>query len=222
MIAAFNEIDRGSLSLDEQIVINHKFTLDPTSEISKRPENSYTNTSELLNCMILASCNESTNMLADRIGIKRINETMEKLGCKKTRLSHLLYSGAPLLDPGIDGTSSNTTTPNEITRLMKLIYTKEVASERSCLNMISILENGPEIRYKERNVNGYFRLGLPKETTIGSKVGLLANDIMETAAINHDYILTIMSNNTKKEFIGLSVMLMSHISRILFDIYHKK
>ena len=222
MIAAFREIDKDSLNLEEQLIIDHKFTLDPTSEISDRPPYCDAEVFELLNYMILASCNESTNMLADRIGIKSINKAMEELKCPNTRISHLLYKGAPLVDEGIDGAHSNTTTPDETTRLMKLIYKKEAASKKSCNHMMAILENKPKIEYCQTNVNKYLVAGLPKKTLVGSKIGLLENDVMETAAINRDYILTVMINKIPKEFMGQSIVLMAGISRMLFDIYYSR
>ena len=127
------------MSLNEKLDIDHRFTLDPTSEVSARPQGSTITIDELLNYMILASCNESTNMLGDRIGIERINATMDELGCPKTKISHLLHVGASLVYEGIDGTSSNTTTAIEMTKLMAKIYNNQTASETSSEQMRAIL-----------------------------------------------------------------------------------
>ena len=91
LIAAFRNIDERKMGLDDELTIDHRFTLDPTSEISYRQRGTPTSVAELLNYMILASCNESTNMLADNIGIARMNTIMQELGCPNTRISHLLY-----------------------------------------------------------------------------------------------------------------------------------
>lgn len=222
MIAAFREIDQGRLSLEDELKIDHKFTLDPSSEVSYRPNETNAEVFELLNYMILASCNESTNMLADKIGIPTINKTMEELGCPNTKMGHLLYKGAPLIESGIDGTYSNTTTPNEITRLMKMVYQGEAASQESCDHMVAIIENKPEIEYSHKSINGYSNIGLPGDTVSGAKAGLLENDVMETCAINQEYILTVIINKIPSEFLGKCSLLIGGISRKIFDQYYKQ
>ncbi|MEK6948448.1 MAG: serine hydrolase [Nanoarchaeota archaeon] len=221
LVATFREIDRG-MSLNEKLDIDHRFTLDPTSEVSARPQGSTITIDELLNYMILASCNESTNMLGDRIGIERINATMDELGCPKTKISHLLHVGASLVYEGIDGTSSNTTTAIEMTKLMAKIYNNQTASETSSEQMRAILENRPEIEYRRPNVNGFLKTFLPRGTIVGCKAGLLEEDVMETGVINSDYALTIMINKIPSGLITKSIPLIGRISMRIFEEYYKK
>lgn len=220
LIAAFRSIDEGSLSLEEELVIDHKFTLDPTSEISYRLQHSSAAVSELLNYMVLASCNESTNMLADRIGIPYINRVMEQAGCPNTRMSHLLHVGAPLIDKGIDGTSSNTTAAEEMNKLMAGIYQKRIASPASCERMVNILENAPELEYGGVTVNHLISQPLPHGTKIGAKTGILENDVMETAVVNGDYALTIMLNKLSPAVISAASQIIAMISKAVFQRYY--
>lgn len=222
MIAAFREIDKGNLSLEDKLPVNHTFTLDPTSEISYRPQGSLAEVFELLNYMILASCNESTNMIANRIGIPKINTAMEELNCPNTKIGHLLHVGAQLVEPGVDGSYSNTTTANEMTRLMSAIYQQKAASPHSCRHMKDILENNPEIEYILPSINNYLARGLPYNAVIGAKLGILENDVMETGVINGDYALTIIFNKIPSHFTYKGGGLISGISKKIFDAYYKK
>ncbi len=220
MIAAFQHCDAGKLSLEEELAINHTFTLDPNTEVSYREEGSTATIAELLNYMILASCNESTNMLAHRLGIPAINACMEQLGCPQTRMSHLLYRGAPLEDRGIDGTSSNTTTPREMASLMAGIYKATVASPESCRRMVQILENAPEIEYGGSSVNHLLRSALPRGVVIGAKCGILEEDTMETGVINRDYALTVMLNKVPASLRGEASGIIAAISRAVYQRYY--
>ncbi len=219
MVAVFKRIDEGELSLEDTLTVDHRFTLDPTSEISYRAQGSPAQIQELLPYMILASCNESTNLLADRVGIPYLNETMRKLSCPSTRMSHLLYHRAPLVDSGIDGTSSNTTTAAEMNHLMASIYRDTAASAESCRHMRAILENSPELEYGGAVVNTLLSSALPPRAHVGAKMGLLDEDVMETGVINNDYALTIMLNKVPSRASSLSSLLPT-ISREVFQRYY--
>lgn len=220
LISVFRSIDDGKLSFDEEVAIDHRYTLDSTSEISYRQQGSTAPVSELVNYMILASCNESTNMLAARVGIPYINSLMRQLGCPNTAMSHLLHVGATLEDPGIDGTSSNTTTAEEMTALMGGIYRNTVASVQSCEYMRKILENDSSLEYGGASVNHYLNRALPAGTRIGAKCGILEEDVMETAVINGDYALTVMFNKVPASFFGEASRLLSLISGVIFERYY--
>jgi len=96
LVAAAREISEERLHLDEKIRIDHRFTLDPTDSISRLPEGTPVRVAELLEFMIVASDNEATNVLANRLGIQNINEHMWVLGLNRTMLGHLLCSNVPL------------------------------------------------------------------------------------------------------------------------------
>ncbi|MDO8655776.1 MAG: serine hydrolase, partial [Nanoarchaeota archaeon] len=191
-------------------------------EISSRPQGTTAEVFELLNYMILASCNESTNMLADRVGIPNINRIMNELGCPNTRMGHLLHRGAQLVEPGIDGTYSNTTTANEMTQLMSMIYTDRAASAKMSSHMSAILENRPEIEYGMRSVNTCMRNALPTETIVGAKSGLLEEDIMETACIDSKYVITVMINKIPSKFLELGGAVIGMIGKRTYEVYAKK
>ncbi len=222
LISTFRCIDERRLSLDDELVIDHRYSLDPTSEISYRQQGSIAPVSELVNYMILASCNESTNILATRVGIPYINNLMQELGCPTTRMSHLLHVGASLEDSGIDGTSSNTTTAKEMTTLMAGIYRNTVACIQSCEYMRKILENDPSLEYGGASVNHYLSRALPAGTRIGAKCGILEEDIMETAVINGDYALTVMANKVPASVSGQVSRLLPLISQFVFERYYLK
>ncbi len=222
MVAIAREIDKKNLSLDNRLRINHLFTLDPTSEISNRPQNSEVEVFELLNYMILASCNESTNMLANKIGINSINESMKELGLTSTRMSHLIYRGAPLVYKGIDNTSSNTTTANEMTKLMSMIYKNEAASPEMCKHMRAVLECKPEIEYRNGNINNYIRSEIPDGNIVGAKLGVLDEDIMETGVVNQDYAITIILNRLPRILFNAGSKTIIKISNNIFNTYYKK
>ncbi len=217
MIETFRAIDRGDLHLDDELIVDHCYTLEVYDHVSCLPLGTGIIVNELLRYMIVASDNEATNMLADRLGLEAINRTAEELGARRTMLAHLLAYNVPRLRTAWNEDGSNLTTAEDMVRLLTRIYTNDAASSESCAYMRSILELG-----------GGAILGrhLPSGTIIGGKIGMISDkdagdDIHDVGVVNGDYALSVLCNripyykpSDTAEIIGL-------ISKVVHDVYYK-
>ena len=110
LVAAAREIEEGRMSLGETLLVDHRFVLDPMDAVSRLPAGTRLPVRDLLDHMICASDNEATNILADRIGIGRVNEVAWGLGLARTMLGHLLCRGVPRHASAFNPDGSNVVT----------------------------------------------------------------------------------------------------------------
>lgn len=189
MVATLSEWDKGKLSFDEKLTINHKFKLEEDDYCSLLTEGKEIAIPFLINKMIYDSDNEATNMLADRIGIQTINHYMWSWGMNNTMLGHLLCPKVPRYTSSFNPDGSNITTPNDMTQILKHIYDNKD-------NTLS--ENTKELS-KIIIDNTYRRqISLPGHYAKG-KNGLITDDetgsdIHEVGIIDDRYIISIMIN----------------------------
>ena len=76
------EIEKGNFNLKDTLTINHDMTLEPYDPVSRMRNGSQVMVYDLLKHMIRVSDNEATNLLADRIGVPRLNEYFEEFSLK--------------------------------------------------------------------------------------------------------------------------------------------
>ena len=84
--------------------------------------------------MIIVSDNTATNLLIRRLGMEGVNETIQRMGMKATRLRRLLFDSQAAAQ-GI----KNTISPGEMGRLLAALYRGEVVSPAASARMLGIL-----------------------------------------------------------------------------------
>ncbi len=198
MIEVLRAFDRGELSPAELLVIDHRYTLENFDPVSRMPDGGLVTIRDLVNHMIVVSDNEATNMLANRVGLEKINQTMQELGATQTMMAHLLAYKVPRITNSWNSDGSNFTTANDLTTLMTSIYKDTAASAQSCKVMRTILEKESE---------GLIGRYLPMKTRIGNKVGMITDslcgdDVLDVGVVNGDYALAIMCNRVGKQKIS--------------------
>ena len=187
MISVLDAIKRGELRMDDELTIDHKYSLEPFDHVSTMPDKSKVPVHELLYCMIVQSDNEATNMLAANVGLGTINDRMQELGTEKTMLSHLLAYDVPRIITDWNPDGSNLTTANDMTNLLSFIYQNKTTGRQY---MQTLLESGDI---------GMLGRDLPKGTVVGHKIGEICDpstgeDIHDVGVINQDYVLSVMCN----------------------------
>ncbi len=190
LISTFQQIDENNLSLNNELIIDHRYPLELYDPITNMESGTPLSIGVLLYYMIRNSDNEATNMLADKIGLEKINQTMSQLGASKTMMAHLLTKNVLRLITEWNPAGSNLTSANDLCTLLTSIYTNQAASSKSCKHMQAYLEHGDR---------GPIGSSLPARTIIGSKMGYITHnldgdDLIDAAVINRDYVLTIMCN----------------------------
>jgi beta-lactamase class A len=114
--------------------------------------------------MATISDNTATNLLLDRVIIRRVWDKMEALGLRNTKVhsKSFLRSSSVAMDSSVKY-GLGVTTPNEMARLFQLLAEGKAVSPAADSAMLHILENGDDYRTLQRfagNVRSARKTGL--------------------------------------------------------------
>jgi beta-lactamase class A len=105
--------------------------------------------------MIATSDNTATNLLLDRIVIRRVWDKMEALGLPHTKVHHKVSTFASSVAP--DSTAKyglGVTTPDEMARLFELIARGQAVDAKSDSAMLAMLDDNQDSYQMQRFVSG--------------------------------------------------------------------
>lgn len=213
MVSILEEIEKDKLSLDTQLEVDHRFTLESSDFISRLPEGSYVPVKELLYHMIVESDNEATNILADEIGIDIVNNSAWNLGLGNTMFGHLLCSKAPRYSSKFNPDGSNVTCPDDMVTIMRHIYDDSFSKLSPRIRELS--DSFLSATHPMYLNQGKFEKG----KRIKAKIGLISDpedgsDIHEVGIIDDYLIVCIMLNKfdqNKKELQDFSIDLLEKL-----------
>ena len=133
--------------------------------------------------MMVLSDNTASNLLIDLVGLARINQTMQALGFQQTKLMRRFqdYHG---LHTGLD----NTSTPQELIRLLTMLYRDELAGPETTAAILDVMQ---------RPKPGQLREQLPPDLVIAHKPGGLNGGVSDAGIIfvpERPYVIALMTN----------------------------
>jgi beta-lactamase class A len=121
----------------------------------------------LLWLMITRSDNTAANMLIRRVGRQNVNATMAGLGLDQTRLGDSIHSDGDIRDLR--------TTTNEMMRLLIMIASHSIISDKACDAMLAILIG--------QRHNNLLPKDLPKGLAIAHKTGTLHDTLNDVGIV---------------------------------------
>lgn len=157
--------------------------------------------------MIGLSDNSATNTLIELVGMKNVNNTMQSLGFKHTKLQRKMIDQAASIR-----NEENISTPAEAAVIMKLLYEGKFIDKATSDGVLSILKNNPIANSKIAN-------GLPADVKLAFKTGGMGGVSTEWAIVylsNKPYILTIMENYKTA---ATASMIFNSLSKRVFDYF---
>ncbi len=205
MSELFNKVNDGSLKLDDKIELienlktggdgilkelkyGHKFTLE-----------------EIMTLMIIVSDNMATNILINLLGMDNINNTIQNLGLKGTKLQRKMMDSQAAKEG-----RENIITANDLATILELIYKgKNVNKEYSSM-MLDIM--------KRQQVRGRLDLYLPEEVLIAHKTGDLDNLEHDGGIVylkDKEYIICVLTDKTESNKEGREII--GKISKMVYD-----
>lgn len=137
---------------------------------------------EQLTRMIRDSDNEATNEIIKLVTMPRVNAQMMALGLINTRLRRIMLDF-----PAAIRNEENTSTPEEMARLITLIYRQKVVSPQACHEMLALM----------KLVKADFRGALPAGVESASKPGELEGVRTEAGIVyleGRPYVLAVMAS----------------------------
>jgi beta-lactamase class A len=147
LVTVYDLVAKGDLSLDDQLTVL-KIDQVPGSGITQ-----YLHPGTILTVhdaawlMVTISDNTTTNLLLDRIIIRRVWDKMEALGLKHTKVHSKSFrrNSSVAMDSSVKY-GLGVTTPNEMARLFELIARGKAVSAKADSEMLYILErNGMDL-----------------------------------------------------------------------------
>lgn len=134
MVEAFRQAEAGLLDLNEPVTVSRADCLPSCGVLSSLHENVTLPWLDLVTLMIIVSDNTATNLLIQRLGINRVNDTMTALGLTGSRLNRKLFC-PELSRQGIE----NYVTAQDVGLLLEKLYLGQVVSPKASRQMLDIL-----------------------------------------------------------------------------------
>lgn len=159
--------------------------------------------------MINLSDNSATNTLIDLVGLKNINETMQSLGMKNTRVQRKMID-----QPASLRNEENISTPAEAARILKLLYDGKFIDKATSDGILTTLQKNP-------SDNSKLAKGIPSNVKIAFKPGGMGGVSTEWGIIylaKRPYAVAVMENYKSGT---VSPDVISNISKVLYHYYSR-
>lgn len=183
MIEIYRAARLGRLKLDDQVTLDKADSVGGSGHlrILLRSRPITVSVRDLVTAMIETSDNSATNRLIALVGMDAVNQTLNEMGLKATKLQR------KMLEPGAaQAGRENVSTPLEMARLAELLYRGKAIDEAASREMIEVL----------KLVEANFRQAIPAAVPIASKPGELNGVRAETGIIfltGRPFVLSVMS-----------------------------
>ena len=136
MVEAFRQFESGELNPLATYRIKPEDKMPSCGALNRMHDGLEVTLRDLVELMIVLSDNSATNILIDRLGIARVNATLEAEGLKVTRLRRKLFDKA-----GMEAGLSNHVCAREIGLLLERMYAGTLVSPQASAEMLEILRN---------------------------------------------------------------------------------
>lgn len=136
MVEAFRSIQAGTLDPDESVEIRPEAKMPSCGALTYMHDGLKVSAMDLITLMIILSDNTATNLMIDRLGIDRVNQTMAELGIPGIRLRRKLFD-AEKSRQGIE----NTVTARGIGELLARMAQGGLLGGEADRRMLGILMN---------------------------------------------------------------------------------
>jgi beta-lactamase class A len=133
--------------------------------------------------MVGVSDNSATNILAGRLGLEKINTTLESLGLKQTRFRRKMFD-----TDGARKGLENTATPRELVHLLAAVHDGKVLSKDATIDFWKMLGT-----FK----SGFLEKALPDNVRVATKPGWIEQVRVDAGVIfarNRPFAIAVMGS----------------------------
>jgi beta-lactamase class A len=162
LVTVFDLVEQGQLSLDDQLTLLKIDKVPGSGNLQFMHDNATVTVRDAAWLMSVTSDNTATNLLLDRIVIRRVWAKMEKLGLPHTKVHSKVYlrMASVAMDSSVKY-GLGVTTPNEMARLFALLAEGKAVSPKADSTMLDILAHNEDFSKMQRFVEG---LDVPHKT----------------------------------------------------------
>jgi beta-lactamase class A len=162
LVTVFDLVERKTLSLDDPLTVLKIDKVPGSGQLQFLHDNATITVRDAAWLMTTLSDNTATNLLLDRIIIRRVWDKMEKLGLPHTKVhsKSFLRIASVAMDSSVKY-GLGVTTPNEMARLFALLAAGKAVSPAADSTMLDILAHNEDYTKLQRFVEG---LDVPHKT----------------------------------------------------------
>jgi len=162
LVTVFDLVEQGQLSLDDPLTLLKIDKVPGSGNLQFMHDGATLTVRDAAWLMSTTSDNTATNLLLDRILIRRVWEKMEKLGLMHTKVHSKVYlrMASVAMDSSVKY-GLGVTTPNEMARLFALLAEGKAVSPKADSTMLDILAHNEDFASMQRYVDG---LTVPHKT----------------------------------------------------------
>jgi beta-lactamase class A len=156
LVTLYDLIERDLVSADDRLTVAKIDRVPGSGTLQFMHEGLELTVHDAAWLMSTISDNTATNLLLDKIGIRRVWEKMDSLGLRQTRI-HAKVFLARYSSVAPDSSTKyglGVTTPNEMSRLFTLMATGRAVSVRADSTMLDILEHNEDYQMMQRHISG--------------------------------------------------------------------
>lgn len=208
MIEAFEQIKSGNLRESDTIVLQDSMKAGGSGILAKEEVGKRLTISELISLMMIKSDNTAANILIDKLGMSKINNTIKALGCINTELNRKMMDESAIKN-GIE----NYTSVDDMCLLLSKIYNNQCIDSIYDNKMLSIMKQN-ETKSKIPNE-------LPEGVEVANKSGEYEGVQNDAGIIFTDKGAYILCVTTRDGEVDSQVSSISSISKIMYDYYIK-
>lgn len=128
----FDEIEKGNASLEDMLTYEESHTVDGSGVLCALEPGIALRVKDVATLMIIVSDNIATNMMIDYLGIGKINDCIQKLGCKDTILHNSIHFDRY--------DKLGTTTPRDYAGIFIRLARQELISPKADRQMVEIFK----------------------------------------------------------------------------------
>jgi beta-lactamase class A len=207
MMTVMELVKQKKWSLEDKYSLKNEDKLEG-SQLSNMPAGTEYTIRQLVEYMIIYSDNSATNILIKQIGRENINTQIRKWGLTETTLNRIMLD----FEAAKSG-RENFITCHEANKMLEMIYKNQVANNKLCKEMISILKRNDD---RETLPNQ-----IPKNIEIAHKTGTLdwiRGDIGIVFSKKPHFIsIFVKKENGQNIELKNAEKIISDISKICFD-----
>lgn len=155
MVTVYDLVAKGELSLDDPLTLLKIDKVGGAGVLHLLKPGLVLTVRDATALMIAVSDNTATNLILDRILIRRVWDKMEALGLAHTKVHHKVSTWASSVAP--DSTKKyglGVTTPNEMATLFALIADGKAVSPAADSAMLAMLDDNQDAELLQRHVTG--------------------------------------------------------------------
>jgi beta-lactamase class A len=156
LVTVYDLVERGLLRLDDPLTVLKIDQVPGAGQLQfMRPGLAIT-VADAAWLMITTSDNTATNLLLDRVGLRRVGQRMEALGLPRTKIHAKVFQGA-LTSVAPDSSAKyglGVTTPHEMARLFALLADGRAVSPAADSAMRHVLAHNTDDQLLQRHVSG--------------------------------------------------------------------